>query len=757
MAEDEQLVVKNKVVGVDANMSDEISYFLRPKPNKKFLQLYRLNLQAYYLASKGKINRLKNNILTNYAEKPALLDSEAILSTQNQIGKYLLDKGYFHATVGFEVKKYKRKRVGLKYLVQLNQPCVIGKIEWPEINGEISDILTAIKSNTPLKAGFPVSRSVLDEERDRISVYLRNRGYFYFKKDFIYFEIDTLNNPYSARVVMRLKESPDPKIYQSFQIGDIYLNTDFSLDRASSQVEQEYLYADGFQTLLNSRMYIRRDVLVDNILFRKGDLFNDQLIRQTQVRLSSLSAFSYLNIRFEPIEGTNIINIRILMQEAEKRKLSFDASGSTNAGTTLGVLIRPTYENRNVFKGAETFQLSLNGGLESQQINNQIGGEVRDGLFNTSQFGATTSLLIPRFSFPFHFLNQKNYLSEKTRISFNFNSQQRADYDRSVLSGGYGFDCQINRKVLVNFYPIEVNLVRTNRVDSLLNVLLQSQNDPYLTFSFSNHLTTNMRLGYTYNNLNDPRNRKLWFYRLNAETAGNLVNLLYPALFPNKQAEFPRKVFGLPYFHYLRLDGEVRRYYNYSPKHTLALRAFAGAGIPLSNSTTLPLEKRYFIGGNNSLRAWPARSLGPGSNNAYQRRIDHFGEVRIEGNLEYRFPLYGIFKGAVFLDAGNIWSLKDTVSARREFSNFNVSKSWRDIAVGTGFGLRIDFTYFIIRFDMGIKLRDPSFSDGNRWVIRNWTSTSWREDRWKSQLNPGGTYLNNYRFWGLNLGVGVPF
>ncbi|MFY8131802.1 MAG: hypothetical protein ACOVOL_01110, partial [Bacteroidia bacterium] len=309
LAEDEQLVVKNKVVGVDAIMQDEISYFLRPKPNKKFLQLYRLNLKAYFWASQGKINRLKNNILTNFAEKPALLDSDAIRSTQTQIGKYFLDKGYYHASVGFEVKELRRKRANLKFIVKLNQPCVIGKVDWPEVNGEISDILSSIKNNSPLKPGFPVSRSVLDEERDRISSYLRNHGYFFFKKDFIYFEIDTLENPYSARVIMKLKESPDPKIYQPFFIGDIYLNTEFRLDRASPQVEQEYLYADGFQTLASSNFYIRRDVLVDNILFRKGDLFNDQIVRQTQVRLSSLSAFSYLNIRYEPIEGTNIINI----------------------------------------------------------------------------------------------------------------------------------------------------------------------------------------------------------------------------------------------------------------------------------------------------------------------------------------------------------------------------------------------------------------------------------------------------------------
>lgn len=756
MSKDEQLVVKNKVVGVDAVMSDEISYFLRPKPNKKFLQVYHLNLGAYIWASKGKTTRIKNYILNNFAEKPALLDTNLLDVTRIQIGKYLFDKGYFHANIGYDVKLLPLKRASVKFVVQLNQPCVISDLVWPENAGEISDIFSSLKNNSPLKMGMPVSRSVLDDERERITNYLRNRGYFYFKKDFIYFEIDTLKNPYDATVIMHLKESTDPRTYQSFVIGDIYLNTEFDVTKTTSGVEEEYIYADGFQTLAHSSNYIRRDILVDNILFRKGDLFNEQNIRQTQVRLSSLSAFAYLNIRFEPIDGTNIVNIRILMSEAEKRKIQVDATGSTNAGTALGVLVRPSYENRNLFKGAETFQLSMNGGLESQQINNQVGTS-RDGLFNTSQYGGTASLLIPRFSYPFHFLNQKNYQSEKTKISLNYNAQQRADYDRSVLTSSYGFDCQLNRKKSIAFFPLEVNFVKTNRVDSLLNVILQSQNDPYLTFSFSNHLTNNLRLAYTYNNLNDARNRKLWYYRINVETAGNMVNLLYPTLFPDKKNDFPRTVFGLPFFHYFRFDGEVRKYYNYSPKHQMALRAFVGAGIPLTNSTTLPLEKRYFIGGNNSLRAWPARSMGPGSYNAYQRKIDHFGEIRIEGNVEYRFPIYGIFKGGVFLDAGNIWTIKDTVSSRKDYTNFKYQNSIKEIALGTGFGIRLDFSYFIIRFDMGLKLHDPSFSAGNRWVIQHWGDVEWKEALWKNQLNPGGSYFNNYRFWGLNLGVGVPF
>jgi outer membrane protein assembly factor BamA len=228
----------------------------------------------------------------------------------------------------------------------------------------------------------------------------------------------------------------------------------------------------------------------------------------------------------------------------------------------------------------------------------------------------------------------------------------------------------------------------------------------------------------------------------------------------------PRQLLGLPYFQFIRADVDLRKYWTINPQSDFAARAFIGIGLPLDNSSTLPLEKRYFVGGNNSLRGWLARQPGPGSFSGFGvNRFDQFGEIKLEFNAEYRFSLLRLaggytIQGALFCDAGNIWTLKDTVSNKQQFTNFTFSRSWKELAINTGFGIRMNFNFFIIRFDVGLKLHDPAFTEGNRWVIQHLTNPDWRFNQWQNELNilnPVGNRLGIYEMWGYNLGIGLPF
>lgn len=751
----EVLITKNKVKGVNSDEEEEMKYLLRPKPNKKFLRLVRLNLWVYEIASKGKTNRLKNYLLKNIGEKPSLYDQDQLDQTQQQLLKYLYDHGYYNARIEQIVTKISENKVAVTFQCYPGIPYTITELNWFNESGEIGDILTALKEKSLINPGQPLSRDMVDEERQRITDYLRSKGYFYFKKDYIYFDADTISEKGKAKLTAHLKSTTDSNIYSSFSIGNIYINTNFDPVNPGNFTEGNRIYVNGFEFQANEEMYIRPDVIISNILFRKGEAFNENQIRQTQLRLGSLSAFSYINIRLEPLSvgGTNLVNVQILLSKATKLKLGIDASGSSNSGTVLGILVKPTIENRNLFRGAETFTLSLNGGLESQQINLAT---TNNGLFNTAQIGGSAVLSIPRFGFPFRFLNSKNFISEKSRVQANYNQQKRSDYDRSVLSGAYLFDAKVNKKVQVTLYLVEVNLVKTNRIGASLMEVLQKQNDPYLNFMFTNHLTTDTRLTFTYDNLNSDSRRKRWFFRGNAETAGNLLYLAYPLI--NETSSFPKTIFGLPFFHYLRFDGDLRKYYHFGQDKDFVLRGFVGVGIPLSNSTTLPLEKRYFSGGNTSIRAWTARAIGPGGFNSYNTKIDYFGDMKLELNAEYRFPIFGMFKGAVFCDAGNIWTFKDTFSGRKDFTNFKLNQFYKQLAIGSGLGLRMDFTYFLVRFDIGVKIYDPAFTSGNRWVIRHFFGDNWDDVGWKTQLIGGAaSSYSKYNFFGFNLGVNYPF
>lgn len=762
--EDEVLLVKNKVEGIDKSYSSEAKSLIRPRPNRKLFGLFRFKPWVYLKLGQGKETKFKSSLQRNFGEPPALLDSVLINETEQVLLRYLNDKGYFRAQVK-SVDSIHKQKATVYYQISAGPQYQIRKIDFVTSGTPIDKYIYYRLDMNKIKAGDPYDADQLDEERNKISELLRDNGFYYFNRDFIYFEIDSSLGSHQVDISLKIKKARQDYLYEAFKLDSIRMNVAYSIFQNQNQDNLlDTSRRDEFVFIDKQEKTIRKDILTQNLLLRHGQMFSENTLRLSQSRITDLNVFGYVNYRIIPNDSLRKFDLLVLLSPSTKRQIKTDLEASTNSISFFGISGSVSQNHRNVFRGAELLELRANLGIESQPNVAANSDFIQRTTFNTLEYGLGASLVFPRFLFPFRGWNERNYTRPRTRFSLNYSNQIRIDFNRDVFQANVGYLWTNRVGERYEFFPFEVNLARTNNISDSLTKTLQDLNDPFLNFSFTNHLTTSTRLSYTSDNLRSARFKRLTYTRVNIEFAGNTLFTIFQLadLQPNQQQ---KTIFNLPFFQYIRADLDLRQYWPQSENRYLAGRIFIGVGLPLVNSNTLPLEKRYFIGGTNSIRAWQARSLGPGSFSGYSiNRLDQFGEVKIEGSLEERFPIFNKLRGAVFVDLGNIWTLQDTVTAKKDLTNFNFNRFYKDIAVGTGFGLRYDFSYFVVRLDLGLKLIDPAFTQGNRFVARNLFKNSWKSEDWLYQLNglpptdaSGNVLLRNYRFLSFNIGIGYPF
>lgn len=762
--EDEVLLVKNKVEGIDKSYSSEAKSLLRPRPNRKLFGLFRLKPWVYLKMSQGKETKFKSSIQRNFGEPPALLDSVLIQETEQVLLRYLNDKGFFRAEIK-TVDSVRKQKAIVSYIITPGPQYRIRNFDFVFSETPIDKYIYYRLGNSKIKKGDPYDADQLDDERNKISELLRDNGFYYFNRDFIYFEIDSSLGSQQVDISLKIKKARQDYLYEAFKLDSIRMNVAYSIFQNQNENNSlDTTRRDEFVFIDKQEKTIRKDILTQNLLLRHGQMFSENTLRLSQSRITDLNVFGYVNYRILPNDSLRTFDLLVLLSPSTKRQIKTDLEASTNSISLFGISGSISQNHRNVFKGAELLELRANVGIESQQNVAPSSDFFQRTTFNTLEYGLGASLVFPRFLFPFRSWNERNYTRPRTRFSLNYSNQIRLDFNRDVFQANVGYLWTNRVGERYEFFPFEVNLARTNNISASLDSTLRTLNDPFLNFSFTNHLTTSTRLSYTSDNLRSARFKRLTYTRVNIEFAGNTLFSIFRLadLQPNQQQ---KTIFNLPFFQYIRADVDLRQYWPQRENSYLAGRIFLGVGLPLVNSNTLPLEKRYFIGGTNSIRAWQARSLGPGSFSGYSiNRLDQFGEVKIEGSLEERFPIFNKLRGAVFLDLGNIWTLQDTVTAKKDLTNFNFNRFYEEIAVGTGFGLRYDFSYFVVRLDLGLKLVDPAFTKGNRLVARNMFDKDWKSRDWLYELNgsppvdaDGNVLLRNYRFLSFNIGIGYPF
>jgi len=746
----------NSVIINDNNISKEdISGLIKQKPNKKFFGIkFKL---WFYNISRTDNPKGFSKFLQRIGEPPVILDTLKIKSSIEQISLYLSNHGYFSSNIEKGII-YRNKKAKVTYNINVEEPYRINKIEYAVEDKELVNTILARTGSSYLREGDIFNTEKFEKERDRITNYLKNNGYFAFNKDFIAYTVDSSLNSKKMNVRLIVK-SPKLKIIDGdtivypkhikYKISEIFIYPDFNPMAEDSLKKDTLIYSipqfenrkifNRYSFIYHNKMRIKPQTLSQSVFINTSSFFNLTDVEQTYNRLSELKNFRFININFNESDNRiddsiqnckNLIcNIELSRNKVNSYSTEIEASNSSGYFGITGNIL---FQNRNFFKGAEIFNIRLKGVLDNQKINIYTSDKDRP-LFNTYETGIELGFEIPKFLIPIAEERFSKYFKPKTIISTGYHYQNRPDFIRTITMASFGYEWKQKKYIQHFLNPIEVNAVKIYP-DSSIKASIEAIADKRLKYQYTDHFILNLRYIFTYNTQELNKRNNFTFFRANIETAGNFLYLTKKLFDDNRNEEGDYEVFNLIYSQYARFEIELRRYIYFNRTNNLVLRANGGWGIPYGNSKQLPYEKSFISGGTNDIRAWRLRTLGPGS--YYDTIIENFdrvGDISIKFNIEHRFQIYKFLHGAFFADAGNIWLNKP--NAQFPDGDFVLSKLPQQIALGAGFGFRLDINFFIIRIDAAIPIKDPTRPKDNQWVV-------------------GETKLKSVVF---NFGIGYPF
>lgn len=766
----------------------EITNYIKQKPNRKILGVVRFHLWLYNLANEEKVRKKKElwiqkreteNIkraekgkklkntdkqlfgewLMSVGEAPVVYDSVATKKSSKQISLFLQTKGYFNNTVR-DTTILKKKKAKVTYIIKGGQPYIVNKVFYSIDDTDINEFLMRDTANCVIKPKKNYDVDILQKERERIAAKLNNIGYFYFTKEYVVFKVDSNLNNHQLNITISIKpfakasaEKKDSIIqtpHTKYYLNNFYIDTEYDSRGRTRTVKDTLLFQD-YHILYNQKLLFKPKIIAGSIFMKKGDLYQSKESEASYKRLSELRAFRFVNISFSPTPSQfNLLDCYIQLNPVMKQSFTIESEG-TNRGGNLGISGSFVYQNKNTFKGAELLEVRLRGGLEVQQLltdntTNTSNINIGQGIpFNTIEFGPEINLFVPRFLTPFNLETSKS-AAPKTIFNVTVNYQRRPDFSRVINKIGLSYSWKESPEKRHTITPIELSVVKVTLTSDFEKIINQT-NNILIRNSYQDHFTTSTNYTFIYNDQSIGKRKNNHYLRFNLDLSGNFLRGLYNLTNQPKNKNGSFEILDIPFSQYVRSDFDYRYYKFLGDYHQFVFRAAAGIGKPLDNLGVLPFERSFFAGGANGIRAWQIRSLGPG---AYPSgfSFDRIGDMQLEGNAEYRFKLLKQLNGAVFIDAGNIWLLhKDAVYTDAEFK---VDKFVQEFAIGSGIGARLDFSFFIIRFDLGVKLRDPQFNGTDRWVIQYFF-----DDKWNANYRNLGR--GDYPFLNFNLGIGYPF
>ena len=714
--------------------------YIKQKPNRKILGL-KFPLYLYNLSNPKKEKKL-NNFFENIGEEPVVWDKYLTEETKKQIHYYLENKGYYNSIVEDTVILSNQKAT-VKYTIDLNEPFRIRDISY-----EIQDSLLQTFIDTSKKIihkGDVFSLEKLEQERMRIDTLLKNRGFYNFSKDYISYIADTTQRKNKVDLTIRVKEYSvkdqagqiKQRSHKRYKINNIYIYPDYDPKEAIAS-RDEYLrnldttQYNGLNFIYDDKPGIDLKTVAQANYIMSGVFYNQEDVNRTYEHLNSLRVFKLINIKFREQAQKRFhkheqLNCFIYLKKFKLQSYTIELEG-TNSSGNLGGAGNLLYRHKSILNGAENFQTKFTGAFEI------LDPEKFNRIDNTVKLGTEVSLDVPKFIIPFFKSEQfvKKY-HPKTSFSAMYNYQERPDYTRTIANLSFGYKWKNSPYLSYFINPFELNILQLPYISD--DFIADISNSP-LRYSYDDHFLSLTSFNMIYNNQDVKKGRDFQYFRVNAELAGNVlsgVNNLIDA----RRVDGDYQLFGIRYAQYFKLDLDFRYYNIINSSNRIVYRIFMGGGFPYGNSSALPFVKQYFSGGANSLRAWNVRALGPGSytiedNQAFPNQT---ADLKFETNMEYRFNMFWILEGAFFLETGNIWYLEQKDVP--EESILRVNRFVEDLAVGTGFGLRFDLSFSILRLDLGLKLRDPSFPNTEAWLPGNRTIT------------------NNTLSW--NIAIGYPF
>ncbi|MDD6020216.1 MAG: BamA/TamA family outer membrane protein [bacterium] len=706
--------------------SAEMMNYLRQIPNHKVLGGLRLQLAFYNLSGKDSTNWF-NKWVRRVGSAPVIYDPSLTEASVKQLSTALANKGYMNSTVTVDtLGNLDKKRMKVTYNVTFGQPHYVSSISYNIPNDTLRELILADSAQFLVKQNSVFDRNLLDEERQGISERLRSKGYFAFNKEYITFTADTAAGEKNVNLTMNLmrpylsESMPYYTSHRPFYVRNVTFVTSYNpatMHNSTDFDEKDLVWHNDYRIFYGDDRYLRASVLEESCFISPGKQYNSKDVDRTYEAFGRLGIVKFVNIELVPvgeIDGKIWLDAYVLLSRTKPQTASVSLEG-TNSEGDFGFGVGLGYQHRNVFKGSEILNAKFKASYES--LSGDLSGFIND---NYSEYQAELGIRYPKFKAPFLKRSFKQKILAQTEFALNFNYQERPEYTRVIAGAGWRYLwSERTNKTRHTFNLMDLNYVNLPKSKSSF---IENISNPLLRYSYEDHLI--MRMGYSYYHSNKKEAnmmRKLYqpdvyTIRVATETAGNLLYGISNLIGQDKE-DGTYKVVGINYSQYFKVDADYSFTHSFNPKSSLAFHVGVGAAMPYGNSKVLPFEKRFYAGGANSVRGWGVRTLGPGSyfaTNSVNSFIYQCGDIRLDLNLEYRAKLFWVLELGAFIDAGNIWTIREYEDQPGGVFKFN--KFYEQIALSYGLGIRMDFTYFLLRLDVGMKAHNPA-SGQERWPL----------------------------------------
>lgn len=703
------------VSDTSAIASSSLQKYLRQRPNSKWFNFLKVPLYIYGWSGLDS-TKWNNRLLRRLGDAPILYSDLETRNTQQELIKALHNRGYMRAVVSIDTTIVGRK-IKVKYNTRSGKPYQVEKVNYNIADDLIANFVYKDTLKSYLKSGMIFDVTILNRERSRIESCLREKGFFKFTKKFITYQADTVRNSFKVNLTLKIlpytdRASEDSIQHPRYKIRKIHFSTDYDLlnTPASAMASTDTLLF-GYPFHYKKRPFLRPKLLIDRSYFKENDWYNERDLDRTYASYSRLHAIRFTNIKFEEVKQekkTNWLDAYITLTKNKPKSFTAEIEGTNSAGD-LGAAVSLSYQHRNLFRGSELLTLKLRGAYESMS-----------GLENYAsdayiEYGVELRLNFPRFLFPFLTDAYKRRIKASTEFSLQYNAQVRPEYERTIASGTWSYKWTNHLKIHHKIDAFDIDYVYLPRISSQFKRdYIDNWGNSILRFNYQNLLLVKMGYTYTYNSRggvisNNVMVPNSYSIRAHVESSGNALYAL-SKLTHQKKEDDTYKVFNVAYGQYVKGDFSYTHNLAIDERNSLTFHLGVGIAYPYGNSTILPFEKRYFSGGANSVRGWGVRELGPGSyvgNNSEIDFMNQSGDLKLDLNLEYRTHLFWLLNGAFFLDAGNIWTLRNY--KEQSGGQFTPKTFLKDIALAYGLGLRFDFNFVVLRFDGGMKAINPIY------------------------------------------------
>lgn len=696
-----------------------LSIYVRQNPNSKWFNLIKTQLYVYNWSGRDS-TRWMNRAFRRLGDAPVIYSAKETDRAGEEITKAVQNMGYMGASVE-AVRQVRKKKMQLTYKVTTGKPYKVRTLKYDIQDPKIKEYMQQDTAATLLSEGMYFDVNVLDAERQRITNNLLQNGYYKFNKDYISYSADTVRNTYLVDLTMHLtiykqRSEDEPQNHHQYTINKVNFITDYNVLESSAlnSIEvNDSLHYKGFPIYYKDKLYLRPKVLTNNLRIVPGTLYNEQDVQRTYSSFGRLQALKYTNIRFfETMQGDSAkLNAYVMLTKSKHQSVSFEIEGTNSAGD-LGAAASVAFQHRNLFKGSETFMFKVRGAYEA--VSGLQSGQQNQ---NYTEFGAETTINFPRFMFPFISNDFKRRIRATTEFGLQYNYQMRPEFTRIVASAGWSYKWGLQRQRSQHRIDLlDINYLYMPWIDPVFReTYLEKAENYILKYNYADRLIVRTGYSYTYNSagqmlMNNALVGNSYSIRFNFESAGNFLYSIAKMANLKKNDENEYTLLNIPFAQYIKGDFDFAKNIVIDYKNSLAFHFGAGIAIPYGNATMVPFEKRYFSGGANSVRGWSVRDLGPGSFAGDGNFMNQSGDIKLDASIEYRTRLFWKFRGAVFVDAGNIWTLRDYKD--QPGGKFEFNKFYKQIAVAYGLGLRMDLDFFVLRFDGGMKAINPAYKSG---------------------------------------------